>query len=267
MPGRDDLDRMLFAKTLRKHREKRGLSREDLAAEVHHSASTIANVETGYRAPTAEQARDFDEFFDAPGTFVDLEERLHGLPFSAGFRPFKDIEAEAVVLKLFEPLLVPGPLQTEDYMRAVFETHPGVTPELVDERTAGRLARQDVLTRESPPRLWCILDQFALRREIGSRKAMAGQMRHLIDVARRPNVTIQVITDTTHCGLSGAFYLAETKSGQRVAYLETSADGSTTEEPDKVLDQETRFATLMTVALRAKESLEFLERMLDEWTD
>jgi transcriptional regulator with XRE-family HTH domain len=125
MPGRDDLDRMLFAKTLRKHREKRGLSREHLAAEVHHSASTIANVETGYRAPTADQARDFDEFFDAPGTFVDLEERLHGLPFSAGFRPFKDIEAEAVVLKLFEPLLVPGPLQTEDYMRAVFETHPG----------------------------------------------------------------------------------------------------------------------------------------------
>jgi hypothetical protein len=94
-----------------------------------------------------------------------------------------------------------------------------------------------------------------------------GSPPYLIDVARRPNVTVQVITDTTHCGLSGAFYLAETKSGQRVAYFETSADGSTTEEPDTVLDQETRFATLMTVALRAKESLEFLERMLDEWTD
>jgi hypothetical protein len=146
-------------------------------------------------------------------------------------------------------------------------SHPGVTPELVDERTAGRLARQGVLTRESPPRLWCILDQFALRREIGSRKTMADEMRHLIDVARRPNVTIQVITDTTHCGLSAAFYLAETKPGQRVAYLETSADGSTTEEPDTVSDQETRFATLMTAALRARESLEFLERMLDEWTD
>ena len=135
MPGRDDPDRILFAKTLRKHREKRGLSREELAAEVHHSASTIANVETGYRAPTAEQARDFDEFFDAPGTFVDLEERLHDLPFSAGFRPFKDVEAECVVLKLYEPLLVPGVQQTEDYMRAVFETHPGVTPDLVDGRT------------------------------------------------------------------------------------------------------------------------------------
>jgi transcriptional regulator with XRE-family HTH domain len=267
MLGRDDPDRVLFAKTLRKHREKRGLSREELAAEVHHSASTIANVETGYRAPTAEQARDFDEFFDTPGTFADLEGRLHGLPFSVGFRPFRDVEAECVVLKLYEPLLVPGVQQTEDYMRALFETHPGVTPGLVDERTAGRLARQGVLARESPPRVWCILDQYVLKREIGSRKTMAGQIRHLIDVARRPNVTIQVITDTTHCGLSGAFYLAETKSGQRVAYLETSADGSTTEEPDTVLDQETRFATLMTVALRARESLEFLERMLDEWTD
>ena len=194
MPGRDDPDRILFAKTLRKHREKSGLSREELAAEVHHSASTIANVETGYRAPTAEQARDFDEFFDTPGTFVDLEERLHGLPFSAGFRPFKDVEAECLVLKLYEPLLVPGVQQTEDYMRAVFETHPGVTPELVDERTAGRLARQYVLTRESPPRVWCILDQYVLKREIGSRKTKADQVRRLIDVARRPNVTIQVIT-------------------------------------------------------------------------
>lgn len=70
MPGRDDRDRILFAKTLRKHREKRGLSREELASEVHHSASTIANVETGYRAPTVEQARDFDEFFDTPGGAV-----------------------------------------------------------------------------------------------------------------------------------------------------------------------------------------------------
>ena len=267
MPGRDDRDRVLFAKTLRKHREKRGLSREELAAQVHHSASTIANVETGYRAPTADQARDFDEFFGTPGTFADLEERLHGLPFSAGFRPFKDVEAEAVVLKLYEPLLVPGPLQTEEYMRAVFETHPGVTPELVDERTAGRLARQGVFTQDSPPRLWCIIDQYVLKREIGGRKAMADQLRHLIGVARRPNVTIQVITDTVHCGLSGAFYLAETKSGQRLVYLETSADGTTTEEPDTVLNQETRFATLMTVALRARESLEFLERMLAEWTD
>jgi hypothetical protein len=80
---------------------------------------------SSYRAPTAEQARDFDEFFDTPGTFADLEERLHGLPFSAGFRPFRDVEADCVVLKLYEPLLVPGVQQTEDYMRAVFETHPG----------------------------------------------------------------------------------------------------------------------------------------------
>jgi Domain of unknown function (DUF5753) len=142
-----------------------------------------------------------------------------------------------------------------------------VTPELVDERTAGRLARQYVLARESSPRLWCILDQYVLKREIGSRKTMAEQIRHLVGAARRRNVTIQVITNTTHCGLFGACYLAETKSGQRVAYLETSADGSTTEEPDTVLDQETRFATLTTVALRARESLEFLERMLGEWTD
>jgi Domain of unknown function (DUF5753) len=164
-------------------------------------------------------------------------------------------------------LLVPGVVQTENYMREVFNVHPDVTPPLVNERTTGRLNRQKTLGQEGAPRLWVILDKSVLEREIGSRKVMEEQLRHLIDLAQRPGVTIQVITDTTHCGLSGAFYLAETKSGHRVAYLETAADGTTTEESEVVLDLELRFSTLMTVALRARESLTFLERMLDEWTD
>jgi len=148
MPGRDDPDRILFAKTLRKHREKRGLSREELAAEVHHSASTIANVETGYRAPTAEQARDFDEFFGTPGTFADLEERLHGLPFSAGFRPFRDVEAECVVLKLYEPLLVDRATPPHPYWPGgavvLEEGRPPRTVGLLDDVSAAEMYAQAI---------------------------------------------------------------------------------------------------------------------------
>lgn len=100
MPGRDGPDRVLFARTLRRHREKCGLSREELAAEVHHSASTIANVETGYRAPTAEQVRDLDGFFDTPGTFADLEGRLHGRPFSAGLRDTIDRDGSTLTFNV-----------------------------------------------------------------------------------------------------------------------------------------------------------------------
>lgn len=248
-------------------REQRGLSREDLAAEVHHSASTIANIETAYRAPTSDQAKDFDEFFGLPGTFKDLEERLHGLPFSAGFRPFAPYEAEAVVLRIHENTIVPGLIQTADYARAILETHPDATPELVEERLAGRMDRQKVLDKDRPPRLWVLLDQAVLHREVGSRKVMHGQLQHLLDLAVQPGITMQVIDEATHCGLSGAFALAETVSGKRVTYLETAADGTTTEDAAVYADISLRFEALRTEALRGRESLALLERTMEAWTD
>ncbi len=128
--------------------------------------------------------------------------------------------------------------------------------------------RQPILAREAPPppRLWILLDGAVLRREIGSRKIMEGQLRHLLDMSARPGVTVQVITETTHCGLSGAFNIAETPA-RRVAYLETIADGMTTEDPAVVVDLELRFDVLRTEALRGRESLALLERVLEEWTD
>lgn len=255
---------MLFGKTLRKMREKRSLSREELAVEVHHSASTIANIETGYRAPTPEQAKDFDKFFDLPGMFQDLEERLHGLPFSAGFRPFAPFEAEAVVLKIFDCTTVPGLLQTEAYAREVLSTHPDVTPELIEERLKGRMDRQKILGRESPPapRLWVLLDEMVLRRAVGGPKVMAEQIQRLIDVASSPGVTIQIIDAAAHCGLSGAVIIAELPA-RRVAYLETIGDGMTVED---FRDAELKFDTLRTEALRGSESLALMERIRDEWT-
>ena len=128
--------------------------------------------------------------------------------------------------------------------------------------------RQQVLTREtpSPPRLWVLLDEAVLHREIGSRKVMGDQLRHLADLAQRPGVTVQILTDTTHCGLHGAFSIAET-SALRVVYIESIADGTTTEDPSVVSELELRFDVLRTEALRGKESLTLLERVLEEWTD
>jgi transcriptional regulator with XRE-family HTH domain len=247
-------------------REQRGWSRDELGAEIGHTGSTVANIETAYRAPTPDQARALDRAFKLPGVFERLEDRLHGLPFSAGFRPFQPYEAEATVLRIFENTIVPGLCQTEDYARAILESHPDVTPERAQERLEGRMDRQRILTRDMPPppRLWVLLDEAVLRREIGSRKAMEGQLRHLADMAQRPGITIQVLTETTHCGLHGAFSLAETPT-RRVVYLESIADGTTTEDPSVVVDLELRFDVLRTDALRGKESLTLVERVAEEW--
>jgi hypothetical protein len=173
-----------------------------------------------------------------------------------------------MVIRVFENMIVPGLLQTEDYARAILETHPDVTPEQVQERLDGRMDRQRILSREAPPppRMWVLLDESVLRREIGSQKVMESEVRHLLEVAARPGVTIQVLTERTHCGLHGAFSLAETPA-RRVAYIETIADGMTSEDPSVVVDLELRFDVLRTEALRGRESLALLERVLEEWTD
>ncbi len=125
--------------------------------------------------------------FGTPETFVRHEKRLRGVPFSEGFRPFQPYEAEATTLRLFEHTLVPGLFQTEGYARATLAAHPHTSADVVEERVAARLARQQVLTREDPPAplLWVLLDEGVLRREVGGAKMMHDQVAHLAEAAGR----------------------------------------------------------------------------------
>src|ERR1700677_1478011 len=194
--GRDDPDHRLFAEQLKAMREHAGLSREELAAKVRFSVSTIANIETAYRAPTPVQARAFDEAFGLPGVFEREEQQLfHGKPFSAGFRPFEAAEREALSLRVFEHSLVPGLCQTQDYARIILSTHPGVSADQVGERVMARLERQMILGRGDPvpPLLWVLLDEAVLYREIGGPKVMRDQLSRLAELARRPDITIQLV--------------------------------------------------------------------------
>ena len=142
-----------------------------------------------------------------------------------------------------------------------------MTGELIEERLQGRMNRQKVLRHDSPPqpRVWALLDEMMLRRGVGGAKVMATQIQRLIDVADSPGVTIQVINEAAHCGMSGAFIIAELPS-RKVAYLETIGDGMTAEEVCAVRDIELKFDTLTVEALRASESLALMERIRDEWT-
>ncbi len=101
--------------------------------------------------PTASLAKALDKALGAPGTFARLERRLRNLPFPAAFRSFAPYEAEAATLRSFEHSLVAGLLQTPEYARAVLETKPNASDEMIDGYVSARLARQSVLSREDPP--------------------------------------------------------------------------------------------------------------------
>ncbi len=206
------------------------MSQSELGDLVPCDKATVSRIEAGLSQPDDAFARACDAAFpQMSGWFTRFysDSRSWGEAFPPAFRPFAACGAEAVALRWFEHSLVPGLLQTEDYARAVLETYPNTTKAQVDERLAARLARQAVLDRDDPPLFWVLLDEAVLHREIGSPIVMHSQLLHVADVARRPNVTVQVIPGMgAHLGLSGAFGIAEMSDRRSIAYLETSAGGA-----------------------------------------
>jgi transcriptional regulator with XRE-family HTH domain len=261
---------MAFAEELRAFRAQAGMSREDVAAKVNYSASLIGMIETGRRSPTRRLAELLDALFGTPATFVRHEKRLRGVPFSEGFRPFAPFEAEAAALRLFEHTLVPGLFQTEGYARTTLAAHSHTSADVVEERVAARLARQEILVREDPPPpvVWALLDENVLRREVGGRKVMRDQVAHLVEVAGQRTVTVQVIpSSVVHPGLHGAFAIAELPGMPAIVYLETARGGQTIEDPDEAAELFLRFDALRTEALPGSASLSLMEKVVGEWDD
>ena len=283
--GRKDRDALAwFADELRAHRSAHGWTQADVAAKTSYSESLIAQVETGRKAPTPELARALDRVFATPGftedasgepttsgTFGRLVVRLRNLPFPASFRSFAPHEAEATALYTVEHSVIPGLLQTEAYARAILETHPDVTEDVVSERLAGRLSRQAILERDDPPPpvVCALIDQSALNREIGGPAVMCEQLMHLVTMSRRPNITVQIIPNTeAHLGLLGAFTVADLGGSPSIVNLEDIADGRVAEDAATVSMVALRFHTLRGDALSKGASRDLIEGVIQErWTD
>ena len=268
--GRGEDERNVFAEEMIAMRNQRGWTQEETAAKMLVSTSTIANIESGYRPPTPAQALKADEVFGTPGTFQRHERRMRGIPFSAGFRPFHPYEAEARVLRWFEHSLVPGLFQVEGYARAILETHPEATEQDVKDRVEGRMSRQAILFREDPPppRVWAVLDEHVLYREIGGPAVMLGQVEHIAELARMPRITIQMIpANRPHPGLLGAFVIAEIEQSRAIVYLETASEGQTAEDSDMAESMTLMFDALRTEALTGSASLKLIEEAIQRWKE
>jgi len=124
------------------------------------------------------------------------------------FEPYVGLEEAAASVRCYEIQFVPGLLQTADYARAVAMLgHPVGPAEEINRRVSLRMARQAVLTRANPTHLWAVLDEAALRRPIGRPDVMRGQLKHLIEISARPNVSLQIIPLNTggHAAAGGPF--------------------------------------------------------------
>jgi transcriptional regulator with XRE-family HTH domain len=260
---------------LKRARLAAGLTQEQVARMTGYDRTVITKAETGASPPTPDVLSALLETLQ-PGQVLDPGEvisRLGALVRQSGGIPawFLDwvaVEAAATVIRWWEPLLVPGLLQTEQYARAVLGWGPDAGDDL-DGKVAARLERQRIFQKEPPPQVWMLLGEPVLSYCVGSAGVMRKQVEHLSAMAQRPHVTIQVVPDAAaaYGGRSGAFAVAAAGPSDTAAYLETGVQGMTVRDPRLVARAEYMFEHLRAEAVPRSQMPDLLRRAGERWTE
>ncbi|MEV4528509.1 helix-turn-helix transcriptional regulator [Streptosporangium sp. NPDC049304] len=250
----------IWGRELRHHRKAAGLTQSQLAERIHYSESLISGIETGQIPSCPDFAERCDELLETGGLLSRLLDWRKGQVFPAWFGKWHEKEQVAVTLRTYQPLVIPGLLQTEAYARVVLRGD-GAAVE-------ARMHRQAILVREDPqpPTYRCVIDEGVLHRPIGDPKTMKGQLEHLIS-AINPRLSVQVIPHGMHSGLMGGFVIATLEGGDDILYAETAVRGLTTSDQEDVTAAVERFEAIRTEALSLNMSIELIQRTVGEkWT-
>lgn len=267
--------RAVFGAMLRHYRMRAGLTQDQVGARAHVSGKLISAYENGWRVPTRPTTVDIDlvDELSTQGALTELwdqfEEGMNYQAYPDWFQEWPDKEATARRLRCFEPNVVPGLLQTEDYARAVFRTEFAITDEVVEARVAARLKRQEILNHDRPPAVWMILDEWVVRRPVGGQAVMLEQVSCLIEAAQRPSVVVQIIPASAgaHTGLNaGGFALADFDDAPTIGHQEGPVRGQPVRDDKDVSALDLIWDTLTGEALPRKASLVQLEEVAKAWT-
>jgi transcriptional regulator with XRE-family HTH domain len=273
--------RMLVGAELRRLRTAKGLSREEAGEAIRASEWKIHRLENGQVSFKEHDIVDLLRLYgvtdaDEVAEFVVLAREAntpgwwqrYGDVLPQWFRTYVDLESAASLIRTYEGQLVPGLLQTDDYIRAVVHDASLEPSEDVGRRVRLRMARQTVLTREHPPRLWAVVDEAALRRPVGGREVMRGQLERLIAATKLPNVTLQILpfAGGAHPAMVSAFSVLRFADRELpdVVYLEHLTNAVYLDKREEV----ERYLDVMELLCVASEpparTVELLTRILDQ---
>ncbi|MFF1515440.1 helix-turn-helix domain-containing protein [Streptomyces sp. NPDC058305] len=245
-------------------RTEAGVGREALAKEAGYDYEYVKSMENGRRRPTLRLLQIADQVCGAGGKLVAAQEYLKPEPFATFSQDFIRYESEAIALSSYEPLLIPGLLQTEETVRALLTAHwPPLDDETVEERVTARLKRRDLLAKQTRSFSF-VIGEAALRNRLGSREAHVRQLSRVMDVARQRNVTVQVLPiDGAHPGLNGPMVLLETAEHEHFGYEEGQTTGVLYSDPDRVSIATQRQAMILRQALSLSESASLISKVAE----
>lgn len=246
-----------FGAEVRHLREEGGITRTELANRVAVTPSYVSQVESGNTRCRKDFAQRLDQ---ALGTGEQLTQawtkHLRSASYPKFFADYTEAEASADLLRAYEATFVTGLLQTKQYANVLLPS---------ENNLDGRLQRQKILTRASPPRLVVVMEETVLMREVGDPEVMWDQCEHLLNMSEQENITIQIAPIAYYRGVSGSFHIATQPTREELVYLETSPGGITSDDAGDILHVISAFAELQAHAMSVSDSRDFIRRVMDRW--
>jgi transcriptional regulator with XRE-family HTH domain len=270
---------------LRSARQAAGLTQENVAEAMDWSPSKIIRIEAGSTGISTNDLKALLALYkvvDAARTdeLVGLariaRERSWWSDYkddvSPRFFQFIEHEAAASSMRGFQPLMVPGLFQTEEYARTVIEQFAVTTsPQRVDTLIKIRMKRQELLRRSDAPLMHYVLDEAAIRRQVGGKAVMRRQILYLSEIAKRPNVTVEIVPFTAgvHPGMQGPFVILDLAEAadDDVLFLETArGDLIFGDDPDELATYGEWFEQLRKLSFGPDHSVTYLGTAAEEMT-
>ncbi|MFD9862306.1 helix-turn-helix domain-containing protein [Streptomyces alboflavus] len=246
-------------------RETAGLTQEEYAEIVGYSVHAIAKLEQGRRFPQPKFIARAGDVLQAPKVLRAAARNLtrrQGL--ASWFQQWAGIEEEAISLYAYECRAVPGLLQPEAYIRAIFERRlPPLTEREIERQVEARLERQRLLTERPNTAFSFIIEQALIQRRVGGAGVTKVLINHLLEVGKLRNVEIQImpLQQEDHVGVDGQMYLAETPDHQWIGYTEGQQSSVLLTDPEDVSALLQRYGKLRQQALGREATVSLLEQM------
>lgn len=265
---------------LRALRMERGLTCQDVADALDCSVSKISRMETGVRGLYVDEVAAILGFLRATSKqrkeLLDLVrdgEKPNWIQVGSGLpRMWKDlirIENDASVIYSYEPLVVPGLLQTGDYAREVIRAgNPDYAEGALDHLVRTRMGRQAILSRFNGPTLHVLLDEMVLRRPVGEPGVMSGQLQYLVHMASRSRIELAVVPFVAgaHPGMEGPVLLMEFLDQPTLAHVEVRGASGFLEETPQIAEVRLAWRGLRSMALSPDDSVRLIAEIAGEMT-
>jgi Domain of unknown function (DUF5753) len=249
-------------------------SQDEFAAVLSKDRSVVGKAESGEYPPTETVLNDWLNLCGTEGRLrtvvlgmAKFARMRDGGPVKIWFVGWVDAEGKAHTLRVWQPIMFPGILQTPAYTRALFAV-TGMDDDQIDDYVQSRLNRQAILDRPDPPSVVVVLDELVLHRLIGTPETMREQIEHVIELSKRINVHVHILPTRTgaNLGLGGPVHLATGTGTPEVLLVGALIEDQVSADPALVRRASATFDAVRGDALNRADSRNVMMEALERWS-